>query len=73
MESSLKQISETVRAQRSLRRLSQVELAELAGVTFRPVHQIENGRPIRLDTLLRICAVLGLDVSLVPKPPTPRT
>ena len=69
MKNSLQDIGHAIYAQRTFRRLSQVELAELAGVTFRPIHQIENGRSIRLETLIRICDVLGLDVDIKPRAP----
>jgi len=41
--------------------LKQVELAELAGCSTRFVHTVEAGKPgLRLETLLRVLAVLGL-------------
>lgn len=45
--------------------LTQVQLAELAEISYRTVIQLEAGRSVRLDTLLRICDTLGLDINLV--------
>ena len=44
--------------------LTQVQLAELASVSYRPILQIESGRSVRLDTLLSICNALGLVLTL---------
>ena len=60
----LKTIGEEVKNARRQLGLTQVQLADLAGVSYRPVVQIESGRPIRLDTLLSLCGALGLDLQL---------
>lgn len=53
---------------RKVLRLSQQELAELAGITARGYRAMLSGNP-RLDTLERVCVVLGLAVTLeVPRP-----
>lgn len=62
-------LGELVRRRRVALRLRQEELAELAGVSTRTVHAIENGKPtIRLDVLLAVLEVLG--VSLTAASPT---
>jgi transcriptional regulator with XRE-family HTH domain len=44
-------------------RVTQEELAELAGVSVRSVASIEAGKPtVRLDILLPVLATLGVDV-----------
>ncbi len=51
---------EVLRRRRELG-LKQVELAELAGCSTRFVHTVEAGKPgLRLESLLRVLAVLGL-------------
>ncbi len=65
MRSDLSQLMEH---RRKLLRLTQQELAELAGITARGYRAALTGNP-RLDTLERICSVLGLAVVLeVPRP-----
>ena len=54
-------LGELARRRRLALRLRQEELAELAGVSTRTVHAIENGKPtIRLDVLLAVLDVLGV-------------
>lgn len=52
-----------LRAARTSRGLSQVELAELAGVSRQLVGSVESGRHLpRVDAALRLARALGLDV-----------
>lgn len=60
----IQEIGEVVRVRRSSFGLSQVELAEIAGISYRPIVQLERGRSIRLDTLMQICAALGLELDV---------
>lgn len=60
MKDSLKDI---VRQHRKLSRLSQAELAKLAGVGKTVVFDLEHGKEsIQLDTLLKILAVLNISI-----------
>lgn len=60
-------LSEAVRERRASLDLRQSELADLAGCSERFVHTVENGKTsLRLDKLLDVLAVLGLDLSVVP-------
>ncbi len=60
-------IASFVRRRRKAHGLTQVELAELAGVGTRFVSEVERGKEtLRLDTLRRVLAVFGKDVGLVP-------
>jgi y4mF family transcriptional regulator len=55
-----------VRRRRKAHGLTQVELAELAGVGTRFVSELERAKPtLRLDALRRVLAVFGKDVGLV--------
>jgi transcriptional regulator with XRE-family HTH domain len=65
--SSLADIGDAIRLARKDLGLTQVQLAELAGITYRPIYLIEDGKSIRLETLLRIGDALGLEVTLRPK------
>jgi len=56
-----------VRKRREALGLRQAELAELAGCSSRFLHSLENGKPtLRLDKVLDVLEVLGLDLLLVP-------
>ena len=56
----------TVRDRRKTLGLRQAELADLAGCSHRFVHTVENGKTsLRLDKLLDVLKVLGLDLVLV--------
>ena len=55
------QIGRAVRRERERLGLRQDELALVAGVSTRVVHQIEHGKPTsRLDSLVPVLDVLGL-------------
>ncbi len=55
-----------VRARRRRLGLRQEELADLAGCSERFVHTLETGKQtVRLDKVLDVLAVLGLDLAVV--------
>ena len=55
-----------VRARRKALGLRQAEVADLAGCSERFVHTVENGKAsLRLDKLLHVLEVLGLDLVVV--------
>jgi y4mF family transcriptional regulator len=59
-------LAETVRYRRKALGLRQAELADLAGCSERFVHTVENGKKsLRLDKLLDVLSVLGLDLVVV--------
>lgn len=63
---SVSLLSETVRIRRKALGLRQAELADLAGCSERFVHTVENGKAsLRLDKLLDVLRVLGLDLAVV--------
>lgn len=54
--------------------LTQVELADLAGVSARFIHELENGKnTVRLDRVMAVATALGLDLDwrLIPPGPLP--
>jgi HTH-type transcriptional regulator / antitoxin HipB len=58
-------LAETVRKHRKIAGLSQLHLAEMAGVGKTVVYDLEKGKStIRLDTLRKILAVLNIRVQL---------
>lgn len=60
-------LGRAVRERRDELGLLQVELAELAGCSTRFVHTIEHGKAsLRLDKVLDVFHVLGLDLVVVP-------
>ncbi len=56
------QLANYIRERRRKLGLSQVQLAAQIGVRQRTLSDIENARSARLDTLLRILAVLDLEL-----------
>jgi transcriptional regulator with XRE-family HTH domain len=53
---------------RLARKLSQQEIARLAGIPLRTYQRFESGdRGAKLDTLLRVLDALGLDIKTVSK------
>lgn len=50
--------------------LTQLQLADLAQLSSRPIYIFETGKgSIRLDTYLKLLDVLGLELSVVPRGP----
>jgi y4mF family transcriptional regulator len=65
-------LAATVQRRRRELGLRQDELAELASCSTRLVHTLENGKPtLRLDKLLAVLTVLGLELAIVPRNTTP--
>lgn len=63
-----KTVGEQIRQRRKVLRLTQQELADLAGCSTRLVGAVEAGKPgVRLDKLLDIVAALGLELRLLPR------
>ena len=56
------QLANAIRVKRRKLGLSQEQLAERIGVRQRTLSDIENAKSARLDTLLRILAVLDLEL-----------
>lgn len=57
-----------VSARRNELRLRQRELAALAGVSERFVREVESGKQtVRVDKLMDLLDVLGLELSVVPR------
>ena len=62
-----KSLGAEVRARRKQLRLTQQRLGELAGVGVIFISQLERGKKtVRLDKLLLVLNVLGLDLKIVP-------
>jgi y4mF family transcriptional regulator len=61
----LARLATTIRARRKELGLTQTQLAELAGTSQRFVHTVENAKgTVRLDKVLDLLAVLGLELSV---------
>ncbi len=66
-ESNDAPLAQTVLKRRAELGLSQTDLADLAGTSRRFVHVLEHGKPnLRLDKLLNVLEVLGLDLVVSP-------
>jgi HTH-type transcriptional regulator/antitoxin HipB len=60
-----KKLAEIIKMHRKAARLSQIELAEMAGVGKTVVFDIERGKEtVRLDTLRKILKILNIKVQL---------
>lgn len=58
-------VAEALRARRKQLGLTQFEAAELAGVSVRFVHDIENGKAtVQLDRVQALAEALGLSLTL---------
>lgn len=59
------EIGKVIHDRRKSRKILQEDVAEVAGISSRTLRDIENGvaNP-ELDTLLRICETLGLDLTI---------
>jgi len=65
--SPLAHLGAAVRARRGELGLLQADVAALAGCSNRFVHTLEHGKPtLRLDKVLDVLEVLGLDLAVVP-------
>lgn len=66
-EARVAPLGDGVRQRREQLRLRQSELADLAGCSTRFVHTLEHGKPtLRLDKVLDVLEVLGLDLLVAP-------
>lgn len=60
-------LGQAVRARREELGLLQADLADLAGCSTRFVHTLEHGKAsLRLDKVLDVLHVVGLDLAVVP-------
>lgn len=67
---SHQRLAEDLRAAREEANLTQIQLADLASLSSRPVYIFETGKgSIRLDTYLKLLDVLGLELRVVPRHP----
>ncbi|HET7414970.1 MAG TPA: type II toxin-antitoxin system Y4mF family antitoxin [Arthrobacter sp.] len=65
MESFTEALARQVRERRTLLQLSQIDVADLAGVSERFVRFIEHGKSsLQLDSLVAVLDVLGLELKL---------
>jgi y4mF family transcriptional regulator len=62
-------VREFVKSRRKANKLSQQELAELAGVGKRLIVELEAGKPtLRMDAVNRVLAVFGKTLGVVDRP-----
>ncbi len=65
---SAKALGQAIRLRRKELRLTQSELAAVAGTSLRFVSEVERGKPTaRLDGVLRLLAALGLSFDVRPR------
>ena len=68
-DAQFKRLAQQVRERRKSLRLTQDELADLAGCSGRFVRSLEGGKAVRTDKLLDVLNVLGLELVLEPRRP----
>lgn len=62
------QLGAVIQTHRLGKSLTQTEFASLAGTQQKTISAIENGNQgTKLDTLISVIAVLGLDLQIVPR------
>ena len=70
LPASPERIAESLRARRKELMLTQAEIAGLAGLLPKTVSALENSpKRCSLESLLKLCSFLGLEISLTPRPP----
>jgi len=68
MTSAMDLVATEVRARRTSLRLTQRDLADMAGVSERFVRFVERGKPsVQLDSLLAVLDTLGLELRIAGK------
>ncbi len=67
MDDVIAQLGQRAKAARRQLGLTQIQLAELAGISYRPIYLLESGKSIRLETLVGICEALGLELTVGPR------
>lgn len=64
-------LGDTVRARRKHLRLTQADVADLAGVSVRFLRDLEKGkRSVQFDSVLAVLHVLGLEAAFTVRSPT---
>jgi len=59
----MEELGKQLRARRRDLGLTQIELAELAGVSDRFVRSVEHGKPsLQIDSLMKVLDALGMDL-----------
>lgn len=59
------QIGQLVRQRRKEAKLTQIDLGEVAGVSFHTIRAIEHGKPgVEIGLVLKVLAELGLEVTI---------
>lgn len=65
------ELGDVLRRRRKSLRLGQRDAAEIAGVSVHTLSDIETGKGNpTLQTLLELCELLGLELSIAPRKPT---
>ncbi|TAJ48224.1 MAG: transcriptional regulator [Herbiconiux sp.] len=63
---SVNDIGSTLRASRRAEKLTQVQVAELAGISDRTLRDLESGDPgVSIGTVVAVATVLGLRIEVV--------
>lgn len=67
---SPKELGQVIRNRRKLAKVTQTALADLSGLSVHTLSDLESGKGNpTLQVLSKLCAVMGLDIQLVPRKP----
>ena len=67
---SAEQLGQVRRDRRKLARITQKDLADLSGLAVHTLSDLESGKGNpTFEVISRVCAVLGLEIQVVPRQP----
>ena len=68
---SAEQLGQVLRERRKLAKITQKDLADLSGLAVHTLSDLESGKGNpTFEVISKVCAVLGLDLQIVPRQPT---
>lgn len=72
-ENQIQQLTRQLKARRKQLGLTQLDLAELSGVSQRFIHDLENGKQtVQLEKVMAVATTLGCALTLQPRRPDGR-
>lgn len=67
---SPEELGQVIRQRRKLAQVTQADLADLGGLSVHTLSDLESGKGNpTLEVISKLCAVLGLELQLVPRKP----
>lgn len=63
----MQEIIDKIRKERKRQEITQTELAEKTGICLVTISHMERGKPVTVNTLVKICDALGLKLDVTRK------